>query len=113
MNLVDAFVLAFAGVLIVVAARLLEAGWRTGSPSRAEILARFDNQPARLWLSVGALACADLLMVTLAFLAFGASDEALYGFGAHGWVWGITLTAAAGLVTVVLLTVLRIYLNAD
>lgn len=112
-NLVDAFVLAFAGVLVLVAARLLEAGRRSEIPTRAEILARFDHQPARLWMSVAALALADLVMLALAFLAFGAADEALYGFGAHGWVWGVTLVAAAGLVTVVLLTVLRIYLRAS
>ncbi|MEL6546084.1 MAG: hypothetical protein AAFQ82_15760, partial [Myxococcota bacterium] len=94
MNLVDGFVLAFALVLIVLAARLLEAGRRAPTPSKSEILSRFGHQESKLWQSVAILAIADLVMIGLAFAAFGASDEALLGFGAHGWVWGITLSAA-------------------
>ncbi|MEM6731618.1 MAG: hypothetical protein AAF658_08680 [Myxococcota bacterium] len=113
-NVADIFVLVFAGLLMLVTGRLVETSRNAQTrPSRAEILARFNHQPQRLWLSVGTLALADAALFGLAFAAFGAGDEPLFGIGAHGWVMGVTLVATCALVTVVLITVIRVYLGSE
>lgn len=108
MNLADAFVLAFAIALLVVCARLLELASRIASPSRSEILSRFGGSPARLWGAVAMLTAVDFGLGALALGAF-TLPEPLYGLGAHGWALGFTLLAAASLVAVVILTVVRVY----
>ncbi|MEO1481592.1 MAG: hypothetical protein AAFU77_05750 [Myxococcota bacterium] len=111
MNFADACVLVFAAALIFVSARLLELGRRAASPSRTEILARFGGTSLRLWASLGMLGAVDVALFAAGLRAF-AWTEPLLGMGAHGWALGFTLVAAASLVAVVILTVLRVYLRS-